>query len=229
MYSNMSVRAKAELRKVRRLGENSYAYGRWYRKKTGVIEPELPNLVKLLKKRRHPRALDVGCGIGRHVSFLASKGIDTYGFDISRKAIAQAEKLTKKAGLNVHLSVGDMFQPFPFKSGFFDAVLGTRSIHHGYAKQVRRTIGEMERVTREGGYIFVQVPRWSKGRRVLNPGVSKVEPTTTISSRGDEAGIPHHAFTRERLLRIFSNFEILELHFKTDHYGGWCLMARKTR
>lgn len=195
----------------------------------GVIEPELPKLAKLLKKKQHPRALDVGCGIGRHVSYLAREGLDIYGLDISSKAIAQAEKLLKKAGLRAHLSVGDMFQPLRFVDGFFDAVLGTRAIHHGYARQVRRTIGEMNRVTRKGGYIFLQVPRWSRGVRVLNPGVVKAEPATLIWSRGDETGVPHHHFTKGRLLHRFRNFEILELHSKIDHYGGWCLLARKRR
>jgi len=216
--------ARAESPKANRAAEDSFTYGRWYRKKIGTVEPELPVLVKLLGRRRKPRALDVGCGIGRHVSYLARAGIDIYGFDISRKAIALAERALEGAELNVHLSVGDMFQPFPFKDGFFDAVMGTRSIHHGYTKQVGRVIGEMNRVTRKGGYIFLQVPSW-EGRKI--PGVVEVEARTTVSSRGAEAGIPHHHFTKATLLRAFANFEIVELHCKTRHYGGWCLLAKK--
>jgi SAM-dependent methyltransferase len=223
----MNAEARAELSKVRPLAEDSYIYGRWYRKKMGVVEPELPMLVKLLNRKRRPRALDVGCGIGRHVSYLAIKGVDTYGFDISRKAIAQAERLLKKEGLKAHLTLGDMFQPFPFESGFFDAVIGTRAIHHGYASQVKRTISEMNRVTRKGGYVFIQVPKWSRGEKVLRPGVVKVEPTTLIWSRGDEARVPHHHFTKEKLSRLFRGYEILELHSKTEHDSGWCLLARK--
>jgi SAM-dependent methyltransferase len=223
----MNAQARAKSLRARPLAEDSYIYGRWYRKKMGIVEPELPKLVGLLKRKRRPRALDVGCGIGRHVSYLAGEGIDTYGFDISRKAIAQAERLLKRAGLRAHLSVGDMFQPFPFESGFFDAVIGTRSIHHGYASQVKRTISETNRVTRKGGYVFVQVPRWSRGKKVLNPGVVRAEPTTLVWSRGEEAGVPHHHFTKDRLLHLFGDFEILELHSKTEHYGGWCLLAQK--
>jgi SAM-dependent methyltransferase len=181
----------------------------------------------LLKRKATARALDVGCGIGRHVAYLARNGIDTYGFDLSEKAIAEAETLLKKEGVKAHLSVGDMFKRFPFGNGFFDAVVATRTLHHGYLREIKRAIREIDRVVSDGGYVFVQSTLWSKGDKIQNPKAVEVEPRTLIWSDGEEANIPHHFFTKEELILSFENYEILNLHAKTEHYGGWCLLAKK--
>lgn len=213
--------------KPRSLTEDSFVYDEWYKKRGGIVEPEIPTLVELLKAKQHPRALDVGCGLGRHALYLAKEGIETYGFDISRRAIEQANRLAAEAGLRVNLSIGDMFQRFPFGKGYFQAVIITKTIHHGYAKQVYGAIGEIDRVTQRGGYIFLQVPKWPPNEEAKNQRATRVEPTTLIWSTGEDAGIPHYHFTKAKLLNLFRNFEILELHSESNHYHGWCLLARK--
>lgn len=193
------------------------------------MEPELIELVRLLKHRTKPRVIDVGCGTGRHVAYLARHGIDAYGFDLSETAVAEAEKLLEKEKLPSHLWVGDMFKRIPFEDGYFDAAVSTRAVHHGYIRQVRSSILEMDRVVRKGGHIFIQSPIWLKGEKVQNPKALQVEPGTLVWSEGEEAHVPHHHFTKEELLQPFKNYRILKLHSRTSHYDGWCLLARKSQ
>jgi SAM-dependent methyltransferase len=54
-------------------------------------------------RNRHPgRALDVGMGQGRNSIYLAQKGWDVTGFDISKVGLAEAKKLASAAGVKIH-------------------------------------------------------------------------------------------------------------------------------
>ncbi len=66
-------------------------------KKKGIYltEPheDMNSLIKLLKKEKARRILDLGCGTGRHTILLAKSGFDVYGMAISREGL----KLTRKS------------------------------------------------------------------------------------------------------------------------------------
>lgn len=199
----------------------------WYDRKLRVVEPEIPRIVSLLQPSNSTRVLDVGCGIGRHIIYFAERNIDAYGFDTSETALARAKRSLTELGLSAHLSQGDMFEPFPFESDFFDAVIATRTIHHGYRKDIERGASEIDRVLAKGGLLFIQSPSWSKGDKIENPKAIEAEPRTLLRPEGEEADIPHHFFTEEELLGLFKHYDIVDLHGKTDHYHGWCFLAKK--
>jgi SAM-dependent methyltransferase len=204
------------------------AWDYWYEKKLGVVEPEVAKLVSLFKRDHLRRALDAGCGIGRHVTYLARHGIEAYGFDTSEKAVSRASTLLREEGLTASLTVGDMFKHFPYDNQFFGGVIATRTIHHGLLNDILKVVSEIDRVLAKGGYLFVQTSAWFPGERIENPIAVEVEPRTLLWSKGEEAHIPHHFFTREELLRIFKNYRTVSLHARSDHYDGWCLLAKKT-
>jgi SAM-dependent methyltransferase len=199
----------------------------WYQRKLGIVEPEIPRLVKLLTANESKRVLDVGCGTGRHVAYLALNGFETYGFDISENALDKARGILREKNVVATLAVADMFKPFPYEDEFFDAVVATRVIHHGYLKEIRKIASEMNRVLARNGFMFVQSSAWLPGEKIENPSAIEVEPRTLVWSEGEEANILHHSFSREELLGLFPNQQIIDLHSRSDHYGGWCLLTRK--
>jgi SAM-dependent methyltransferase len=200
----------------------------WYQRKLGVIEPEIPRLVNLLNASGLKRVLDLGCGTGRHVAYLALSGFETYGFDISENALAQANRLLHEKNVVANMTLGDMFKPFPYENGFFGAVIATRVIHHAYLEEIRKVAGEMNRVLAEDGYMFVQSSAWFPDEKIENPSAIEVEPRTLVWTDGEEANVPHHNFTKEELLGMFPNHEVIDVHSRSNHYGGWCLLTRKT-
>lgn len=183
-----------------------------------------------MREKTAPRVLDFGCGTGRHLLPLARKGFEVYGFDASPRAIKRALTLLRAESLHADLRVHDMFKQLPYPDKFFDALLATRVIHHTLTENIRRIVAEINRVLKEGGYLFVQVPEYGDHEWVLReaPSTHRVlEPGTHVPLKGVEKGVPHHHFTKEELLELFPNYEPMEMHAGSDHYRGFCFLAEK--
>lgn len=103
------------------------------------------------------RGLEMGCGKGRNVIWLAKQGIDAYGFDFSPVAIKEAEKRAQASKLSsaTHFSVQDATKEWQYESDFFDFGIdcfATTDIESLEGRQV--AIKEMFRVLKPGGYFL---------------------------------------------------------------------------
>jgi tRNA G46 methylase TrmB len=70
--------------------------------------PEMSDIATFFKKRTINRILDVGSGGGRHIVYLASKGFDVYGLDISPAGLAYTLNVLSEKNLSAHLTLHDM-------------------------------------------------------------------------------------------------------------------------
>ncbi len=72
---------------------------------TGVTPPELEDFVQ-----NHPpgRALDLGCGTGTNVIYLAQHGWQAIGVDFVKKAIHHARQKADQAGVTVKFYADDV-------------------------------------------------------------------------------------------------------------------------
>ena len=68
---------------------------------------ELAELVES-GKLKPCKVLDVGCGEGFYSIYLASKGFDVLGIDLSENAVKYAKENAEKAGVNVRFKVMDL-------------------------------------------------------------------------------------------------------------------------
>ncbi len=84
-------------------------------------EKEAAAFIDKLVEYLHPAPgaymLDVACGKGRHAKYLADKGFNVTGIDLSEESIAAARKLE-----NDHLSFFQHDMRLPFRINYFDLV-----------------------------------------------------------------------------------------------------------
>ena len=182
---------------------------------------DMPGVVQLLKNNGADTILDLGCGSGRHVVYLARAGFSVYGLDNSPEGIQIGRQWLAEEGLEADLRLGSMTDRLPFDDSFFDAVISVQVIHHARIMSIRFIVQEIGRVLTKGGLVFVTVPT------LRNQGETfeQIEPSTFIPLDGPEKGLPHHYFTPEELHELFRNYAVIDIHIDSvDHY---CLSAIK--
>jgi len=98
--------------------------------------------------------LEIGCGKGRNVRWLATKGVETTGLDFSPYAIEEAKRRSDKGAF----ILADACQPWPFPEETFDFVIdcwASADIESAAGRQNVRD--EAHRVLRQGGLYFLQI------------------------------------------------------------------------
>jgi SAM-dependent methyltransferase len=117
-------------------------------------------LTALLKPRPGGRLLDVGCGTGEAVRGLArhvGAGGRVVGVDLGSAMIAEAQRRSKRAGLQVGFQVMDAHR-LDFPDDCFDGCRAARVLQH--VEDPERVVAEMVRVTRPGGRVVAYDPDW---------------------------------------------------------------------
>ncbi len=93
------------------------------------------------------KAVDVGCGSGRHMPMLRGFGFEPYGTDTSPEALDQA----KEHGEVVEADMTDL----PFEDGMFDVALCMAVAFYGDRANLFATMTEIRRVLRPGGHALM--------------------------------------------------------------------------
>lgn len=188
---------------------------------------DMEMIAELFHNAEMEKILDIGCGTGRHLIYLAKQGFSMSGFDVSQKAIEMSKQWLMEEGFSANLIQHKMEDVFPYENSFFDAVISVQVIHHNRIRDIRITIAEIERVLRTGGYIFITVPVFPEVPVAPEDdwGLKEVEPGTYLPQRGPESGVLHHYFTEEEILNSFSAFSISKLYI--DETGHRCILGTK--
>lgn len=190
-------------------------------------QQEIVALQSVFQKRGVKKVLDLGCGSGRHLVYLARAGYDVFGIDVSPEAIRLSRQWLAEEGLNAELRCQDM-KRLPWPDNFFDAVISVLVIEHNRPAEIRQIIREVNRVLCTGGGFFAMVkkhpPRrdWKDGK-FIEVGHHLYAPTA-----GTEKGIAHYFFIEDELKDILTGFAPLEIH--PDKKGeNYCALWEKQR
>jgi SAM-dependent methyltransferase len=174
---------------------------------------DMDNVANFFNERGVVKVLDIGCGLGRNLRFLQTKGFGVVGIDSSPTAIQKLSSQLDKERSRTELVVGS-FCNLPFENGSFHAVVSVQTLNHGTQEEVESGVSEVERVLAPGGAIFITVPGRIASGKVR---YSLVKTATQISERifvptvGEEVGVPHFIFNRRIINKMFSNFGILRI------------------
>jgi len=101
-----------------------------------------------LKERNNLQILDLGCGAGRHTTFLAKEGFQTYATDISEEGLKVVEKRLKDEKLQAILKKANMDkQSFP--DNFFDGIISFGVFYYNNLDGQQRALSELYRILKK--------------------------------------------------------------------------------
>ena len=108
------------------------------------------------KEKGKIKILEVGCGPGANIWYLAREGFSVYGIDGSKAAIKMCKERLNKEGLSAKLTVGDMVK-LPYHEEFFQVVVDNFSIQHNIPYNIEHMLSEAHRVLGKDGILFSAV------------------------------------------------------------------------
>lgn len=109
---------------------------------------------------RTRKALDLGCGSGRHLELLHRRGYEVWAADGSDQALKLVQ--SKWALPGVH-AVNMRFPPVLFPDGDLDLVLTVNVLEHNREEDRREIVAEVFRVLRAGGTYLSRHAGWRGG------------------------------------------------------------------
>lgn len=210
------------------------------RKAWGRYPPE--ELVRFMARtfgaapdRKAIRVLEIGCGPGANLWYLAREGYAAYGIDGSGVALEQARQRLAGEGLSAELVKGDAMR-LPWPDDHFDAVLDIECVYANVLADSRRILAEAHRVLKPGGRLFSKTFATGTSGEGSGPRVGD-EPNTYRDLRGGHfnAGYGVIRFTAEsEIAGLYAGFADLawELVTRTfDERRGvvreWVVTGRK--
>ncbi|RAW45172.1 SAM-dependent methyltransferase [Halorubrum sp. 48-1-W] len=120
-----------------------------------------PEVESFLEGRTADRALDVGCGNGRHTEPLSERARIAVGVDLSRGLLREAVRRARERGFDDRTAFvhGDA-AALPIADDAVDLAVYVATLHHLSPRTCRiRSLNELARVLRPGGVALVSA--WS--------------------------------------------------------------------
>lgn len=183
------------------------------------------------------RILDLGCGSGRHMYYLAQNGFKAYGCDISQEAIKQAKSLLKEHNLPGVLEVASL-EKLPFEDDFFDGLCCIGVLMYGTKAQIEQNAKEIYRVLKKGAKAFLILRSIRDYRHFHAKQLNRYEVIIDIKDETMpgfcENGMRVYHFDEDEVKRIYSNFNDLDINmlrrsFKNNAYANDDLMVTFTK
>jgi SAM-dependent methyltransferase len=140
-------------------------------------------LMATVDQRKPGRALDIGMGQGRNSVFLALKGWDVTGFDMSDEGIATASKNAERAGVKLN-ALRENEEAFDYGTNQWDLVL---FMYEPFPITSAAYVERLRKAMRPGGIIVIE----------------------SFGEEEEVKGRPATAIDPGRLLAAFKDFRML--------------------
>jgi SAM-dependent methyltransferase len=123
-------------------------------------------LAQIVRHSEPGPILDIGAGAGFLVEAAVGWGMECWGIEGSAEGIAIARERCPGINLRQHL----LSEPLPFGDNSFQTVMLNQVIGHLEADMGAAVIGEIRRVLRPGGMVYIASPsRFNRRERKADP------------------------------------------------------------
>lgn len=149
------------------------------------------------------RVLDIAMGEGRNAVYLAKKGFDVVGVDISKVALRKAKRLAKKAGVGLTFINKDLNQ-YQIDPGTYEVIVNIDYLQRSLFEPIKKGL-------KSGGVVVFE----NTSVEQLDIKKAKPMPREWLLEKGE-------------LLRVFHGYEILAYEeLRTETEARDRLIARK--
>lgn len=184
----------------------------------------IPRFITLVEEGNYPihNAFDIGCGTGKYLAYLQSKGFKVGGIDSSGTAV---EMTQKTLGIEESIFCADMFT-YEIEKESKDLIVSVSTIHHGTKEKVKQLIENIYESLVFGGKVFITLPDVNSA--IARDGFKnhvEIEPMTWAPIDGPEKGLPHSFYDKAEIESLFSRFHNVEITL--DDIGRWIIVGEK--
>ena len=187
---------------------------------------DLSEVTKFFKKNNVEKILDLGCGAGRNLIPLLQSGFEVSGLDLAPDGLKIIRKKAKQEKLKTDLKLGNIYDRLPYADNSFDAIISVQVLQHGTEKQILTAIEEIKRILKPGGVVFITLcGRLMNGkvRLFLVKTAKKIAPNTYVPTQGNEIGLTHFIYNKDRIRKHFKEFKMLKSW--KDERDYYCFIA----
>jgi 2-polyprenyl-3-methyl-5-hydroxy-6-metoxy-1,4-benzoquinol methylase len=211
-------------------------------------ESDVADFITQLKQRSAYKVIDLGCGVGRHALYLAREGFQVTAVDLSSNGLNHLYQQIEAEGLKIDLRIAAMTdlqqtqhylarakpegnKQNAIPTATIDYLLAWNVIYHGNLDTLEKSLAEIARVLRPGGYF--QGTLLSKHNNNFKVG-EEIAPDTWINAKMDDKGHPHCYLNATELTTYLWNagLELMQLcHQEHDKPGSyhWHLLAERRK
>ncbi len=105
--------------------------------------------------RSEIKILEVGCGTGANMWYLAREGFSAYGIDGSATGIEIGKHRLTEEGLKANWSIGDISDSVSnYSANTFDAVIDVCCFQHNHIEAIHHILEQVNYVLKPGGKFF---------------------------------------------------------------------------
>jgi ubiquinone/menaquinone biosynthesis C-methylase UbiE len=177
--------------------------------------------------------LEVGCGSGPNLMFLAAEGFRTFGLEASPAAVEVAKQRLSAKNLAAEVVVGD-FTRLPFDDDSLDLVIDRAAVTHADAPSIDKAVREIHRVLKPGGkFLFTPFGDSHSG---FAYGTLGTDGTSSAITKTHLAGFQVTFFNATTITRLFADGwrllqctrrEEIDMLDPSTAFASWLVVAQK--
>jgi SAM-dependent methyltransferase len=220
-----------ELQKPGRVGSVRAGYDQWAKVYDHDANPllalEEPHVQRILGRVDGLCILDLGCGTGRHTSWLAAAGAQVTAVDFATGMLLQARRKTQDFG--VSYVIHDLHDSLPYRAGAFDVVLSCLVLEH--LDSLADFFANIYQVTAPGGRTVVSTVhpamflRGSQAQFTDPSSGDVVRPGSHAHSIGDCVMAAIDAGFELRGVEEFApDAAFVSVYSRAEKYQGWPML-----